>query len=478
MEQFVAARTQDLHHDAYLLTADQEHAEHLVAHTIADLARDHTDLTQATTTARVRMAQAAAHADLPPTGNLTELPARLRPLADLTTRQRAILALETLDGHTLHTAARALRLSPRDVASAYAAIPAELTDQEQPYLRALLEEFGDLVESPDPATTLAAMRAIPSPPRRPWWSYVAAAAVVALTISTVWITQTWHDDWLQTATGLNHAHDTHYPAYTEGYKLIDIRDIAPGPGVSLSIRANAALAIECAQEQADRTSIARLSSGISGVFDVSCSRSGGRQHLTPIMGEALVAIDDFDRKEWPVAVYQKLTWDKYPVAQKDFIVEHDKTLTSLQPTDDNGEPIPPVSTGHVLTFHGTAAEPNGTFTGSLSVPAPREGALSLFSGLLSPTTTGQFRLRVAHSSPFTLCGSTDQVFYAGRHDFRTCSLMDHHVPQVAYGDSMGSRGNSTSVPITFTVEHALGPWTLQVVYNTYRITGDGRLIAP
>ena len=477
-EEFVVARSQDLHHDAYLLTADQDCAEQLVAHVLAALARDHVDLTRATTTARVRMAQAAAHTHLPQTGNLADLPARFRQLAALTVRQRAILTLEALDGHDLHSAARVLRLSHRDIEQAYAAIPPELTDSGPADLRSLLQDFGDLAENPDPATTLAQTRAVPPPPRRPWWSYVATLLVVAFTVSCLVVTSHWHDDWLHTAAGLNHTHGTHYPAYTQGYKLVGIRNIAPGPAETLEPGANAALAIECTKEQADRTAVARLSSEISGGFEMSCSQAGGRQHLTPTIGSALLAIDDFSRKEWPVAVYRKLTWDEYPVAHKDFVVEHDHTLTSLQPTGDDGDPIPPVTAGRVLTLHGTAAKPNGTFTATLTLPRRPDRSVLIFTGLLSPTTTGQFRLRVANSSPWTQCGSTDQIFYAGREDFRTCSLTDRRVPQVEYGDPNAPAEGHGSVPVTFTVKHALGPWTLQLVYNSYRMGEDGQIVAP
>ncbi|MBB2892441.1 hypothetical protein [Flexivirga oryzae] len=249
-EKFVVARVQDLHHDAYLLTASEADSEQLVAHTLAELARDRVDLTQATTTARVRMARAAAHTNLPEAGNVTDLSARFRPLAALTARQRAILTLEALDGHDLHSVARVLRLSPRDVEQAYAAIPPEFTDVDPAELRRLLQDFGDLAESPDPATTLAQVHALPPPPRRPWWSYVAALAVVALTVSTLWIAQSWHDDWLRTAAGLNHAHGTHYPAYAQGYKLVGIQDVAPGPATSLDLAdQGGAVMIECADDE-------------------------------------------------------------------------------------------------------------------------------------------------------------------------------------------------------------------------------------
>ena len=112
------------------------------------------------------------------------------------------------------------------------------------------------------------------------------------------------------------------------------------------------------------------------------------------------------------------------------------------------------------------------------MPATPTGTRLEFAGLLSPSTTGQFTLIVDHSYPWTLCGAPDQVLYLGRDDFRTCSLMDHRVPQVQFGAPDGLVTGSTSIPVTFTVKHALGPWTLQLVYNSYRTDNEGQFIAP
>jgi|SRR5579875_3556089 len=477
LEEFVAARTQDLHHAAYLLTAAQDDAEHLVAVVLAELSRERIDLSQAAFTARQRMARAAARADVR-APDIDHVPSRFRPLAALTSRQRAILLLDALDGHDLHSAARALQLSPRQVEESYAAIPSALTDINPAELRRLLEDFGDLAESADPATTLTEMHSVPPPPRRPWWSYAAAALVVVLTVSSVWITQTWHHEWLRTATGLNHTHGTHYPAYTQGYQLIDIRDVAPGPATTLHLRAQDAVVIGCAKGQADQTTIARVASGISGLFMLSCSTVGGRQHLTPVIGDTVLAIDDFTRTRWPVGVYRKVSWDEYPVAQSDFTVQHNETLASQHPTDNHGDPIQPAVRGQALTLHGTAAQPNGTFRGTLKVPATPAGTQLDFTGLLSPTTTGQFSLLVDHGYPWTLCGIPDQALYMGRENFRTCSLMDHQVPQVRFGPPDKPVTGGTSIPVTFTVKHALGPWTLQLVYNSYRTDNEGQFIGP
>ena len=376
LEQFVAARTQDLHHDAYLLTASQDESEQLVVLVLAELSRERIDLSQAAFTARHRMARAAARADVR-ADDRDGVPCRFRPLAALTSRQRAILLLEALDGHDLHSAGRTLQLSPRQVQESYAAIPPDLADADPADLRRLLDDFGDLAESPEVTTTLAHIRAAPPPSRRPWWSYAAAALVVVLTLSSVWITQTWHHEWLRTAAGLNHTHGTHFPAYTQGYQLIDVRDVTPGPVATLNLRAEDAVVVGCAKGQADQTTIARVTSGISGLFMLSCSTVGSRQHLTPVIGDTVLVIDDFSRKHWPVGVYRKVSWDEYPVAQSDFIVQHSEKLSDQQPADSRGVPIEPAVRGHVLTLHGTQRDPNGTFHGTLTVPAtPTRVALS------------------------------------------------------------------------------------------------------
>jgi len=470
LEEFVTVRSQDLHHDGYLLTADQDRAEQLVAQVLAGLARDRVDLSQATTTARLRMAQAAAHADAPPTGDRTDLPARFRALAALTARQRAILTMEAVVGHTLRSAARALRLPPRDLESAYAAIPAELADQDPADLRRLLEDFGDLAESPDPATTLAAMRAVPPPPPRPWWSYAAAAVVVAVTVSSLWATQTWHDNWLQTAAGLNHSHGTHYPAYTQGYKLVDIHDIAPGPGEALSIDGNGAIMIACAHGESSSSAIGRVSSGLIGDYAAHCS-TPQVANLTPVSGETLLAIDDFTRAKWPVATYKKLSWDEYPVADSDFEVEHDLTLHDVAaPVSEDGTRIEPTVSGPVLTIRSQPGKLNGTFGGTLTLPRHAFNTEPEVSGLLSPTTTGRFRIMVDFSSPWSTCGTPGVVIYNRSND-RWCEFYDRTIPQASF-QQPGPVGDQKTIPIRITVQHARGSWQLQVVAGRYKIDTD------
>lgn len=471
-EEFVVARTTDIHHDAYLLTASQEHAERLVVHVLAELDRDQPELTQAASTARLRMARIAARADTP--AGDPDVAARFRPLAALTSRQRAILLLELLDGHDLHSAARVLHLSSRQVGEAYAAIPPELTDAESAQLRRLLEDFGDLVESPDPATTLGAIHALPPPPRRPWWSYAAAVLVVALTVSCVWIAQTWQNDWLRTAAGLNHSHGTHFPAYTQGYKLVAIHDIAPGPVETIPAGSNDAVAVECATNAA-----ITISSGLMGDFRGSCSDPAGPPALTQVVGTTSVSINDFSRDTWPVAVYQSIPWDEYPVATSGFIVEHDQTLRALRHVSADGYHfVKPLVAGAVLTLHGDRERPDGTFTGQLEVPAAHPGSVLVISGLLSPTTTGRYSLLVENTSQWSNCGPAGIVHYAPGPDALTCSIFDRQVPQLNFSTWGVPTPRSRVVPVRITVRNALGPWTLQLAFDSYRIGADGQPVSP
>ena len=475
IEGFIAARNQDLHHDAFLLTASQGRCEQLVAVILAELSRGPIDLTQAATTARHRMARAVARLDETARDDLSDLPARFRPVAALTTRQRAILTLRLVDNCDPRCTARTLNLSTSDVNQSYAAIPAELTEHTAPAeLRQLLGDFGDLAEFPDTATTLAAIRAVPPPPRRPWWTYAAATLVIALTVTSLSVTQARHTDQLRNAVVLNQLHGSHFPAYTQGYQLIDIREAEAGHTATMSLGAQDAVVIECAPGQADQTVVARLSSRATGEFDTSCSTADSPQHLAPADGRTRLAIDDFSRTEWPVAIYRHLTWDEYPVAHKDFIVQHDQTLAGTRPADATGHPIPPVTSGGVLTLRGAGGHVNGSFTGAVTMPAGRGNIVPVLSALLSPTTTGQFKLLVDRRAPeaTTACGTLDPPVY-GQQPTGICSIVDRQVPQVSYQDWGTLHSAARSMTIEFTVTHALGPWTLQLVYDTYRTNDDG-----
>lgn len=84
LEEFVAARTQELHHDAFVLTASQDQAERLVAVVLAAMSRERADFSQAATTTGLRMARTAAHLDGQPT-EAGEVATRFRTLATIRT---------------------------------------------------------------------------------------------------------------------------------------------------------------------------------------------------------------------------------------------------------------------------------------------------------------------------------------------------------------------------------------------------------
>lgn len=474
LAQFVTARTQDLHHDAYVLTASQRDAERLVALTIAQLSREHADFTQGATIALSRMARTAARSPAPAPGDQTDLPPRFGPLATLRPLQRAVLLLEVGHGYDRHSVARALQLSARDVEQAYAAIPPALTDTDPAALRSLLQDFGDLAETPDPATTLAATRAIPQPPRRPWWTYAAAALVIALTVTTVGVTQTWHHDWLRTAAGLNHTHGTHYPAYTQGYKLVGIQDVAPGPIETVHAGSNDAMALQCATN-----AVITVSSGIMGDYQGGCSSPTGKPTLTPVIGDAAVSINDFSRKTWPVALYRATPWSEYPVATGGFVVQHDETLSKLRHVSADGyASVKPLVSGAVLTLRGDRDHPNGVFEAQLRVPAGRPASVLVLTGLLSPTSTGRYSLLVDNTRQWSSCGSASIVHYAPGPDAFTCSIFDRHVPQLSFSNWGVASPESRSVAVRVTVRNARGPWTLQLAYDRYRIGPDGQPVSP
>lgn len=304
LEEFVVARTQDLHQDAYALTGSSRDSEDLVARVLAELAREHVDFTQAGSVARLRMARAVARTDCTPhePGNV---PIRFESLVGLTSCQRAILLLKAVDGHDLHSAGRVLGLTARDTEQAHSALPPELADTDPAGLRSLLQDFGDLAEVPHPAKTLAAIRAVPPPPHRPRWSYAVAALVIAVTISTVWVTQGWHDDWMHTAAGLNHTHGTHFPAYADGYKLVDIKEVAAVRRDNLALGASSALAFPCSDGQPNGSTVGQVVTGNDGNYAAHCS-AAGLADLMPTSGDTLLTIADTGRTKLPVGVYRKI----------------------------------------------------------------------------------------------------------------------------------------------------------------------------
>ncbi|RNI24295.1 hypothetical protein [Flexivirga caeni] len=311
---------------------------------------------------------------------------------------------------------------------------------------------------------------MPPPPRRTWWTYAAAALVVVVTISSVWIAQTWHDEWLRTAAGLNHAHGTHFPAYTQGYRLVAIHEVAIGPDSEpfTAPHGTAAVAVACSNARVPIT----IGSELPGQYlQQSCPGGSATPELTPVRGSTSVMTYDTARSQWPVAVYQKLPWNEYPVATSSFILEHNTTLDALRrQTTEDGHLIRPAAQGTVLTLHGDADQPNGTFTGRLTLPPVTAGSVPELdiTGLLSPTGTGQFRVLINGRLPWVNCTSI-AITRNTSHPDTWCSLYDRRIPAIDFRTvdppALGSR--STSAEVQVTVEHAVGPWTVQVVADRY-----------
>lgn len=463
----MSARTAELHRAAYLLTADQERAERLVQVTVERLRRDRTPLGQAGTVARHHMARRAATATEPSNAGDGGSPADQQhaTIAGMPPRQRAVLMLRILDRYDERSTARELGISTGAVATAEAEAGRILgiaIDSDQ--CRTALVDFADRATWPDPAATLAGSARAKESARRPWWTYVAALVVVALTVTTVVVTQGWHKDWLRTPDGLNDAHGTHFPSYIQGYKLVTVREAVPGIAQNVTTGKEGAVALPCdVIEPSVRLSV--QSEGSDGYEGDSCLDSNLPARLTRVEGRASAIVLGTRRHAYPIAVYTKIPRSEYPVATTDFDVQHNLTLTDARKEAHGGKAPSAAGERPVLTLHGTAAHHNGTFTGTLRLP-PAESDLPQVNavGLLSPTTTGRFRVRIDDLPPTTSCGqprppSTDHLL--------GCSLLDHRVPQITYLQDLP--GASDTVQVQIVVKDARGPWTLQVVAGTYGI---------
>ncbi|HWC22609.1 MAG TPA: hypothetical protein VG502_09945 [Flexivirga sp.] len=468
---FISARTQDLHHDAYQLTAGQESAERLVVAVLSDLRRQHVDLSRAGAIAFLQMARIAARDDRPTadTGDPPP-PERFRPLVRLSPRQRAALLLQVVAGYDERAITRALQLSSRTTTDTLRSIPYTQLPRQPGELRSLLEDFGDLATSPSATTTIHDIDATPPAPRRPWWTYVASLLVIALTVTCVIVTQGWHNDWLRTPDGLNHAHGTHFPTYLQGYQLVDIRDMVPGIAQDVTTGARGAVALPCGV--VDPTVRLSVQSAASERDEGdSCPQSATRARLTQVEGRASAMVLGGTRDTEPIAVYRKIPLSEYPVATKDFEVQHDLTLNKVR-REAAGNTRPQDASEHpVLTLRGTASHHNGTFRGRLLLPADSRSDLGRplvhAVGLLSPTTTGQFRVRIEGVPPTTSCGEREGLTERSPAFVTECSFVDRQVPQVKYLHVVAT--NLGWVPVEIVVRNARGPWVLEVVADTDRI---------
>ncbi|WP_446664077.1 hypothetical protein [Flexivirga sp. B27] len=476
LEEFIAARTQDLHHDAFQLTASQESAERLVVAVLADLRRQRVDLSRAGATAHLRMVQRAATDDRPTALTDDQSPAaRFLPIARLSPRQRAVLLLQVVAGYDDRSISRALQLSSRTVKETVRSIPYDdlLSPPSRPNeLRSLLEAFGDLATFPDAATTMRQVHTAKTTARRPWWTYVAALLVIAMTATTFVVTGRWHDDWLRTPDGLNHAHGTHFPTYIQGYQLADIRDMTPGIAQDVTTGPAGAVALPC-DVVGPMVRLSVQSNASSDTVGDSCLEPGPRTRLIDVEGRASAMVLGRTRDEFPVGLYRQVPLSEYPIATKDFNVQHDLTLDMLRGEAASDKRPQDASERVVLTLRGTKSHHNGTFKGRLLLP-PSKGdgppPEAQVVALLSPTTTGRFRVRIDGVPPGTSCGR-HSTLTDRQPKIPECVLVDHQVPQVTYFRPVA--GIDNWLPVEVTVKDAHGPWTLQVVAVAYEDGSTG-----
>lgn len=494
---FVHGRTAELHRTAYLLTADQNHAEHLVAAALRTITR-HTDLNQAGTTLRHTMAHLAASADTPTTPDPTRAPRdpSQHTLATLTPRQRAILTLRTIDGLPPRETAKVLHLPQREVNAAEKAALEQLRlPADDAGLRALLDDFGEHATWPDPHETLEAVALKPARarPRRSVRTYAAAGLVVVMTLATVVISQVRHDSWLRTPSGINASHGTHFPAYSAGYELVDVRTLHRNTRLRLNLKDDQTLTVGCTGSLADKAprnlldffdpgteenSAISVTSSAASDDDLGCSlqRAGLSGQMGNVVTGSVVLFGTEGSRTWPVAIYRKVPWGRYPVATSGFQVEHESLSDMRDQTDDDGNPVRALRPGTVLTLR-SGTKINGTFSGVLHLPRRVASSQVVLAGVLQPTTTGRFKVTLTGTQLFATCGFG--LVSAG--DW--CNVYDKGVrPLVVGAEGMSDRevfgSDRTSVPVTVQVRDARGPWSLKVVADRYKVDSKGNVTKP
>lgn len=464
---FVAARTAELHRAAYLLTADQDRAERLVEAAVDRLRRDRTPLGQAGTVARHHMARLAAAATEP--GEVVDNEAssptdeRRAAIAGMSPRQRAVLMLRCLDRFDERSTARELGISSSAAAAAESEATSALgmaTDSD--LCRTALTDFAEQATWPDAVVTVAAAAQVTPPRRRSRRRYVAAAIVLVVGAAAAIASQAQHDRWLRTPAGINATHGTHFHAYTQGFKLIGVQRVPVGTTRALVTSDGEAIALGCEHLSfKNQSALPRVTwGGESQVY--GCAKQTADRYFLflPNYGSSVTAPKDGDN-EITVARYEPVPWDRYPVAQDHFKVEHDIPLNRNARMNYAD---PPVRAGKTVTIRGT----NGTFTGTVKIPAPAKNTELFMSGLLSPTTTGQYKIEVDGSavSDCAIIGTTSDT------QGGWCRLHDRYVPQVPLSNlwGVGDPGDAAgkgSAKVKVDVRDALGPWKLEIRYDRY-----------
>ena len=460
IEDFVVARTAELHRTAYLLTAEQDRAEHLVEVAVAELARHRTDVGQAGARATRCMARLAATSTTPTSATLSDKPTDDvdTAIADLSPRQRAVLLLRCINGVDTGSTARDLGLPRSRVTEAEESASHALGfEPHENRLRDALTDFSERATWPDPAVTLTRAEHVQPPRRHSRKRYVAAAAVIALTAAAPIGSQIAHDRWLQTPEGINASHGTHLRPYIEGYKLVGVQRVPAGATRKLKLPVHDVITLACdfsARRQSDLPVLDTVETDGAS----SCFKQSARFYFfTATYGKATVKAPR--QKEHPiiVGIYRPVAWANYPVAQDDF------HLLRGQPLDTNAKlnfDSPPVRRGKTLVMTGT----NGVFTGTVDKPATARGTTLFLSGLLSPTTTGQYKVEVGGEA-LTDCSYTD----AGS---TWCRIYDHDIAPVLLTPTFDADSFDAARPgpveVRVEVRDALGPWKLQLRYDRYR----------
>lgn len=469
LAQFVSARTAELHRTAYLLTGDQDRAERLVATAVDRLRRDGTPLSQAGGAARSYMAHLAAAATEPigTSADDAPLPAdeRRAAIAGMSPRQRAVLMLRSLDRLDERSTARELGIPSTAVAGAETEASSALgaaTDSVQ--CRTALNDFAERATWPNPSATLVAAAHVSPPRRHSRRRYVAVAAVLVIGAAAPIAAQVQHDRWLRTPEGINASHGTHFHAYTQGFKLVGVQRIPANTSRAVvSTSAREAIALGCAHfTTTSQAGWPRIDDGAGdGPEPFACAQQSAKRYfLRAAAGKTIVTATRAGHQEIAVARYESVAWDRYPVAQKDFEIQEDQTLSSL--LKNRVGPQPAAASGRTVTMTGT----NGVFTGRVRLPAPADGTELYLTGLLSPTSTGRYKITVDGERQLH-CGALND-------DPDTwCELGDHYVPQLPIysgwsATAPGPASRRGSAVVRVEARDAHGPWKLQLQYSRYR----------
>ncbi|WP_265444273.1 hypothetical protein [Flexivirga meconopsidis] len=471
-DSFVAARTPELHRTGYLLMADQEAAEQLVAAALHRIRRQADDLGRAGAQTRLTMARLAAPLDAP-TSTAAGLPG-------LSPRQRAVLLLRVVDGLDSRATAKELRLPKAAAIAAERAAATNLgLSVGDPQLRSQLDDFAERASWPDPTVTLdEAARKRPQA-ARPRWTYAAALVVIVASIASVTIAQVAHNRWLRTPAGLNSSHGTHFPEYVRGYKLVEVRDLRPRQPATVRLPKDEAYVVGCPGD----------SDGEAFGMPVTIDGATDNSYTQPCMPQRETNPDFFYLSNttdlptqvevtwpsdgpWPLAVYRKVPWDQYPVATKDFDTSRQLGFDDAQVANENG-PVSPLRTGPKLTLS-SGSRANGSFTATLRLPAPVAGTQPSVTWTLRATTTGRYRVSLA-GRPLSSCFSPTGDSW--------CEVFDRVIPPIG-GNSTAPTDQdlvSTSArtaEVRVDVEHAVGPWKLEMRYDRYKVDKDGNPVAP